>query len=115
MRYEKTIAISKAAADMIISYLTVEPKCADECLSENETIVYTAVFDNGIEVDIKCCGVQYHEEDTNTAWCEAVMFENGHEVYCEYGEDDFFGEWEFEYNNDEYVVIVKTDANIKKD
>lgn len=112
MRYEKTITISKAAADMITRYLTVEPTCAKDCLGEDETIIYTAVFDNGIEVDIKCCGVQYHEdEETNTAWCEAVMFDGHSEICCEYGEDDFFGEWELEYNDDEYIVTVEVDTH----
>ena len=112
MRYEKTITINKAAADMINRYLTIEPTCADECLGEDETIIYTAVFDNGFEVDIKCCGVQYREdEDCNTAWCEAVLFKNGNEICCVYGEDDFLGEWELEYGNDEYVVIVEVDTH----
>ena len=112
MRYEKTITINKAAADMIIRYLTIEPTCAEDCLGEDETIVYTAVFDNGIEVDVKCCGVQYGEdEETNVAWCDAVMFKNGYEVGCSEVEDDFFGEWEFEYDGNEYVVMVEIDTH----
>ena len=108
MRYEKTITISKASADIINRYLTVEPKCEADCLGEDETIINTAVFDNGIEVDVKCCGVQYHEdEETNTAWCEAVMFKNGCEVCCECGDDDYFGSWSLEYDNDEYIVNVE--------
>lgn len=108
MRYEKTITINKMTADMITRYLTVEPTCADECLGEDETIIYTAVFDNGIEVDVKCCGVQYREdEECNTAWCEAVMFYGHSEVCCSDPEDTFFGEWELEYDNDDYIVVVE--------
>ena len=108
MRYEKEIIISNNVAGLINHYLHDEPKCAADCLGEDETIVYTAVFDDGIEIDVKCCGVQYHEdEETNTAWCEAVMFKNGCEVCCEYGEDDFFGEWEMEHNGNKYVVFVE--------
>ena len=108
MFYENTIVINKAEADMINRYLTVEPKCAADCLGEDETIIHTAVFDNGIEVDIKCCGVQYCEdEDTNTAWCEGVLFNNGCERCCMDGEDDFFGDWQFEYEGDEYTVFVE--------
>lgn len=109
MRYEKTITINKNIANVINHYLNDEPKCASDCLSEDETIVFTAEFDNHIEVDIKCCGVQYHEDEaTNTAWCEGVLFDNGCERCCEYGEDIFFGEWQFEYNDNEYIVNVTT-------
>lgn len=108
MRYEKTITVNKAAADIIERYLLVEPTCEEECLSEDETIIYTAVFDNGIEVDIKCCGVQYDEnEEFNTAWTEAVMFRGHSEVCFSDPADMFFGEWELEYDGDEYIVIVE--------
>lgn len=106
MRYEQTISISKSVADMINKYLYVEPESIDDCLGEDETITYTAVFPDGFEIDIKCCGVQYDErEDTNTAWTEAVLFHNGYECYSEPA-DDFFGEWFFEYDGNEYVVNV---------
>lgn len=125
MRYENTITISKAEADEIKRYLTVEPTCEEECLDEDDTIIYTAVFDNDIEVDVKCCGVQFDDpydwiepdEDienwggTNLAWAEAVMFKNGSEVCCVNGDDAFFGEWEFEYDGNEYIVFVEAAAN----
>ena len=106
MRYKQNIYVKKAQAELIKRYLFEEPTCEKDCLSEDETIIYTAVFDNGIEVDIKCCGVQYHEGECNTAWCEAVMFYNGCEVCYTDVEDDFFDEWLFEYNDDEYIVNV---------
>lgn len=104
MRYEQVHCIDKAMAEKIIKYLTVEPSCEDDCLGEDDTITYSYSFFNGFEVDVKCCGVQYTEGECNTAWCEAVLFENGHECCCVYGNDDFFGEWELEYNGDIYAV-----------
>lgn len=109
MRHTRILTISKADAETINQYLTVEPKSEDECLGEDTTISYTACFDNGIEMDIKCCGVQYHENESNLAWTEAVLFENGAEVACTEVEDEFIGEWVCEYDNDEYVVIVKVE------
>lgn len=111
MRYEKTIVVGKGEADMITRYLTVEPSCAEECLGEDETITYTARFDNGVEVDVKCCGVRYREdEECNTAWCEAVLFDGRVEACCDYGEDDFFGEWQLEYGGDDYIVLVEAES-----
>lgn len=118
MRYEKSITINKTAEDMIIRNLTVVPTCAENCLDENDTIVYTVVtvytvvFDNGIEVDVKCCSVQYGEDGKpNVAWCEAVVFENGCKIGCSEIEDDFFDEWLFEYDGNEYVVMVEVDTH----
>lgn len=106
MRYKQNIYVKKAQAELIKRYLFEEPTCEKDCLDEDETITYTAIFHNGMEVDIKCCGVQYNEGECNTAWCEAVMFCNGSEVGCWYGEDDFFGEWWLEYDNDDYIINV---------
>lgn len=106
MRYAKEIVIGKGEADMINKYLHVEPACEGDCLGEDETITHTAVFDNGVEIDIKCCGVQYHEDDTaNVAWTEGVLFHNGYEC-CSEPDDEYFGEWFFEHDGNEYIVVV---------
>lgn len=114
MEYRKTIEIEGAELDQIEKYLTAEPTSRDECLDEDDTIIYTAVFDDGIEMDVKCCGVQYNEYDeeeleygnTNTAWCEAVLFDNGSEVANEMGEDVFEGEWPIEYEGNTYIAEI---------
>ena len=77
-------------------------------LGEDIAIVKTATFDNGVEMDIKCCGVQYNEDDeSNTAWTEAVLFKNGSELCFTEPSDEYLGEWILEYNGDEYVVFVE--------
>ena len=75
----------------------------DEWLTEDETIIETVVLDAdiGLEADIKCCGV-----DGEPAWCEAVLYQDGYEEGCIDAEDEFFGEWEFEYDDTLYVVDV---------
>lgn len=110
MRYEQKIKISKDEAEQINEYLHVEPTCADECLGEDIAITNTAVFDNGIEMDIKCCGVQYNEDDeSNTSWTEAVLFKNGSELCFTEPFDEYLGEWILEYDGDEYVVMVESE------
>ena len=80
-------AISKALNDVI--------------MSEDETIVYTAVFDDDIEMDVKVCGCQ-----DEPAYTEAVLFKNGYEVGCTDCMDEILGEWTLEYNGKEYTTIV---------
>lgn len=68
----------------------------------DETITHTAVFPNGIEVDIKL--VICEEEDK--PYTEGVLFQNGSEVMCTDCDDTYDGEWELECNGIEYVVNV---------
>lgn len=110
MRYEKTLLIALSMADIIARYLTVEPKDESECFGEDSVITNTVVFDNGVQMDIKCCGVQYVEGESNLAWTEAVLFENGAQLCFTEPSDEYLGEWEIEYDGDEYVakvVVVK--------
>lgn len=108
MKFEKTIEIPEVEAEAIDRFLNENPKSEDECLSMDDTMSYTADFGNGIEVDVKCCGVDYDgsEDAINTAYCEAVLFQNGYEQDCVEGDNDFFGDWEFESDENEYTVHV---------
>ena len=107
------IAIPETTLRQITKYLTEEPKTEKECLGEDETITYTTKFDDGIEMDIKCCGVQFNENESNTAWSEAVLFQNGCEVACSEPSDGFEGEWELEHDGVIYKTIIgaKTDKS----
>lgn len=108
MIFEKTITVPASTAEEIDRYITVNPASEDECLPIDETIRYTADFGNGVEIDVKCCGVDYdYEPDAiNTAWTEAVLFENGREQDNILGDDEFFCDWEFEHDGNEYIVHV---------
>ena len=109
--YKETIKISKKRADWISHCLSnVE-------LSEDDTIAESAYFENGMVMDIKCCGAQ-----DETAWTEAVLLipntglgqrrkdEPGSCVYGECGcsdvNDEFVGEWKLEHNGDTYIAEV---------
>ena len=99
----RTIVVEKRLADYIEKALNSKRK---NMLGEDEAIVKTAIFPNGIEMDIKCCGVQYNKDDDNSAWTEAVLFHNGHEVACSEVNDSFLGTWELEYNGTLYRTNV---------
>lgn len=106
---EATIEIPEHRLKEIDHYLNDEPASPDDCLSEDETIIYTAHFSDGYEMDIKCCGVQFHDgpDETNTAWSEAVLFNpHGNEVANDTGDDTFLGDWTLEHNDTTYVAHV---------
>ena len=114
MTYEETIKVNKNRLKMINNFLTKEPASESECLGEDETITETAVFPDGTEADIKCCGVQYREGESNTAWTEMVLFRNGSEIgFTEPQEAEFEGRWEYiaENNGEEIRYIVNIVAD----
>lgn len=73
-------------------------------LKRDETIVYTAVFPDGMQTDIKlviCDG-------ENNPYTEAVLFnKNGFQKAYTDPEDEYTGDWELEYDDVNYVVTVK--------
>ena len=109
MKHTYDILISKTKSTLINKLLTEQLASEDDCFGEDQTISVTAIFGNGYEMDIKCCGVQYEEGGDNTAWTEAVLFRNGSEVCCSEPSDEFLGEWILSSVEDEYVVNVKED------
>ena len=70
----------------------------------DETIIHTAKFPNGIEADIKL--VICEDEKPYT---EGVLFHKGFELTCTEPDDTYEGEWMFEHNGIEYIVIVVPD------
>lgn len=101
--YKKDITLTYAENNLIQKYLS-----GKEYLSEDNTISFTADFGEGMEMDIKVCGVQYQEEEDNSAWTEAVLFKNGSEVSHTDVCDEILGEWICEdHDGNQYVVNVK--------
>lgn len=76
-------------------------------LGEDNTFSITAVFPDGRQMDIKCCGTK---DENEGAWTEAVLFEpSGGEICCTDVEDRFLGEWELEVDG----IIYKANVEIK--
>lgn len=108
----RQIIVTKKEADEINALLKTEPKDESDCFGKNTIKSYTAEFDDGIEMDVKICGVQYEENGNNTPWTEAVLFMNGHELCCTEVGEDFLGEWELEYDGTKYITEVITEPEI---
>ena len=112
--YKSTITISQKMNDALDKYLH-NPSTPAECLSEDDGFVETAEFENGYQMDIKCCGVQFHEGEDNSAWTEAVLFDtDGNEVTFSEPSDEFTGEWELnDHDGNTYIVTVTVDDKNK--
>lgn len=102
-KFKQSLIVDKKRAERIKESLDwKEGDVQDSHLGEDETFTETAVFGNGLEMDIKCCGTQEGE-----AWTEAVLFtKEGIGVAVSEPSDDFFGEWELYYKDDIYHVDV---------
>ncbi len=71
-------------------------------MDEDDIIAHTAVFDDGMQMDVKCCGSQ-----AEPAWTEAVLFDMfGIELNCSEPAEDYLGVWELEYRGTLYRVNV---------
>lgn len=103
----KTLWVSKKDLANYKRHLEEEPSCEDECLGENSTLTLTADFGGGMEMDVKICGVQYREGESNKAWSEAVLFKDGSEVCCSEPADIIEGEWSLAYEGTVFTAIVK--------
>ena len=114
----ETIVISKDIAEEIQRYLRVaaEHFAGDEAfwekfwnedtgpispLTDETTVSATAVFANGMEMDVKLCG-----SDGSAPWTEAVLFKCGSEVCCSEPSEEYFGEWKLEYDGITYAARV---------
>ena len=107
--YHSTIFINSEDAATIRRYMQCEPESKYEAYIGG-AIVYGAPYFNGYEMEVRCCGVcSYLPGDSNTAWGEAVLFdEHGDEVcYTPDVTDDIFGDWSLDGDDgNEYVAHV---------
>lgn len=104
--YRRNIELTAEETKYVRTILTTQPSEEGECFGETEIFSKTAVFDDGIEMDIKMCGVKYREGESNLPWVEAVLFKNGSELCCSEPADDMFDEWELEYDGVKYCTMV---------
>lgn len=100
MEYKEIIVLPKEKYDRIIKATN------DATLDEGESIISTAKFSNGFQMDVKCNGCAEGQDP----YLEAVLFdEKGHERGWVDGvdSDEYLGEWSIEYKGDTYTVDVK--------
>lgn len=83
-----------------------EPKSEVECLGEDETITFTAVFGDGYKVDVQVCGVQYREGESNLPYTQAVLYRNGSERCCTEPSEELEGEWHLYDRGTEFIVVI---------
>ena len=103
--FQKVLYVPDSVLQTIRGYLQAQTKA--EYQGEDNTIIYTAKFPDGKEMDIKCCGCR---EDPS--WTEAVLFdENGYQLCFTGVEEEFEGPRELEYKGTHYCVDVRPDIS----
>lgn len=103
--YRATVFVPAKVMEQINGYLTAQAE--DEYQGEDNTIIYTARFPDGKEMDIKCCGCR-----NEASWTEAVLFdEQGNELACTDVEEEFAGLWQLTCQGVTYIAVVKTDGS----
>lgn len=98
MRHERTIEIPDALLYEIQKFLDGQGE--GTCRVQ---YCFTAKFDKGVAVDIKVCDT----ETDSTPFIDAVIFENGQEIFCLDVRDTLLGEYVFDVALDSFVVIVQ--------
>ena len=110
MVYIETLYLDGAEIDRINSYLN-NPQRVEDSLGEDSTIIHSVVFNNGYSADVKCCGVKWHDGQNNSAWTEAILYDDkGYQVDFSEPESTFEGQWQLESETDYYVVNIHRDA-----
>ena len=106
---KQVIKINKKEAEHIqdLLKLTGDEIYQKHGLKRDETICNTAVFPNGVEMDIKlviCEGESY-------PYTEAILYDNGVEVDFTEPCDEYIDEWELEdeMNDVKYIVVVEVE------
>lgn len=101
--YVIRIFVPKDTLDRIDRFLALPSGLEEDEYQGDSTIIYTALFPNGVQADVKCCGC--HSE---ASWAEMVLFnKEGYELCCTEPAEEFGGEWSLDYGNITYVVIVE--------
>ena len=72
----------------------------------DEVISETAVFPDGMEMDVKCCG-----EEDSPGWTKAVLFRHGCECGCTDCGERFEGVWKIRDDDIMYVTIVVPESS----
>lgn len=95
---------AKNIESFIRQKLAFHPQSEDECF--DSTMSFTADFGNGIEMNVKLCGVDYETGGDNRPWTEAVLFRNGSEIAHTDPDDRFFVIWGIESDDTRYRAVV---------
>lgn len=116
MKYTKTITLPKDEVERALK-LCAKPPGRDEVDRNSTEYDWGVTFDDGMAISVQVCTDT--EPDEHACWCQAVLFEQigteDHgdrtlpvltEVACSDVEGEFLGEWDFEYDDHEYVVNV---------
>lgn len=103
--FEQSATISMFDAAQINAYINGEISVQ----GEDNTFSVSVEFDDGMQMDIKCCG-----SNDGPSWTEAVLFAPSYMGGCEVAmtdvDDVFVKIWEIEYEGCIYRAIIRVDS-----
>ncbi len=103
--FEQSATISMFDAAKINAYINGEISVQ----GEDNTFSVSVEFDDGMQMDIKCCG-----SNDGPSWTEAVLFAPSYMGGCEVAmtdvDDVFVKIWEIEYEGCIYRAIIRVDS-----
>lgn len=111
MKYSVELQVPHSQLAIINDFLFAD--CEDKYQGEDNTIINSVAFPDGIVMDIKCCGCR-----DEASWTEAVLFApaaDGYglqEIGCSEPEDEYEGLWELDEGDTVYSVTVVDGGNI---
>lgn len=107
MEYMKKIKISDEMKTGLKALLETEPETESDCFGEDESITYSATFQDGCRMCVDICGVQYEEGSSNLPYTQAVLYDQtGNQLSYTEPSDGIDGPWELEANGNTYVAVV---------
>ena len=110
MDYKKEFKISMSESARINGFM-LEPLCEDEAIGD-QVIAHKVRFDDGYSMEVRVCGAPYRDGEYNSAWAEAILFNNVNEpVYTTAPDSSYTGLWTMHHNGNTYITEVKVDEN----
>lgn len=106
MNYQSVIYIDKEEAEKVQQILDTKGG-SDDYGKDDVIAVFTAVFSNGCEADIKVCNTR---ETDSAPYVDPVLFDqDGSELCVIEVNDTLLGDYHFiDYDDNCYLVCVKT-------
>ncbi len=108
MKYSKVYNADRTLREEINHLLTHEPRSESEMFNENDHLSISVRYLDGKVVVIEVCGcVDYKENESNIPWTQGILYsKEGYELTVTEPRDEFFGEWNFVYDDNIYILNV---------
>ena len=108
MKYSKIYNTDQVLKEEINHLLTHEPRDESEMFSDKDHLSISVRYSDGKVVVVEVCGCAgYRKNECNLPWTQGILYsKEGYELSVTEPCDEFFGEWQFYYLDNLYVLNV---------